>query len=86
MHNPILRTVAVTASWKPLTPVPLVGTVDISAPPANSGNVEFAADDGGETFFIPGETHTFKRLDLSGLRIRGTPGDQVTIIGGTWPE
>ena len=31
-----------------------------------------------------GEFHQFQRIDLARLSVRGTPGDAVTVIGGTW--
>jgi len=83
-NNLILRKIEVTPEWKPLSPVPLVGTVDVSTPPSNSGPVFFRAGPGEEAFQIPGEAHAFVRVDLSTITVSGQSGDVVTLIGGSW--
>lgn len=83
-NNLILRRVEVGDDWRPLSDVPLVATVDISTPPTNAGPVFFRAGVAEESFFIGGETHTWRNADLSTVEVRGQPGDIVTIIGGTW--
>lgn len=83
-NNVIMRTVEVTAEYTPLSTVPLVGTVDVSTPPSNSGPVDFRTGMGEESFFQPGEYHRFERIPVHELSVKGTPGDKVTIIGGTW--
>ena len=83
-HNLILRRIEVTPEWKPLSSVPLVGTVDISTPPSNAGPVFIRAGAGEESFSIPGEAHSWKGVDLSQVEVTGQTGDMVTIIGGTW--
>ncbi len=80
----ILRTVEVTEEWRPLSPEPLVGTVDVSTPPTNSGPVFFKAGVGEEAWFLPGEFHAFQRIPIHSVFVKGTAGDMVTIIGGTW--
>ncbi len=84
MHNLIQRRIAVTPDWQPLTAESLVASVDLSCPPMNAGVVFFHGDDGSEVPWIPGEWHQFAHVDLGAIRIRGTPGDAVTVIGGTW--
>lgn len=83
-NSVIMRTVEVTTDYKPLSATPLVGTVDISTPPANSGPVFFKANENEEVEFIPGQYHHFVRIPIHELFVKGTPGDIVTIIGGTW--
>jgi len=83
-NNLILRRIDVTPEWKPLSPVSLVGTVDVSTPPSNSGPVFFRAGPGEEVFQIPGEAHSLVRVDLADISVSGQSGDIVTLIGGTW--
>jgi hypothetical protein len=80
----IMRTVEVTDEYAPLSPVPLIGTVNISALPTNSGPVFFKAGENEEAWFMPGEYHQFIRIPIHSISIKGTAGDMVTIIGGTW--
>ncbi len=84
-NNLILRSIDVTAEWKPLSPVPLVGTVDVSAPPTNAGPVCVRAGSGEEAFLLPGEYHAWVRVALDAVEARSdTPGDRLTLVGGTW--
>ena len=82
-NNLILRTVEVTTNYTPLSTKPLVGTVDVSTPPNNSGPVFFKAGATEEAWFLPGEFHCFARAPIHEILVKGTPGDTVTIIGGT---
>jgi hypothetical protein len=84
MNNVIMRSVAVTSTYQPLVAQPLVGSVTVSAPPDNGGPVYFEGDNGFDVPWVAGEWHEFVRIDLSRLRVKGTPGDSVTIVGGTW--
>ena len=80
----IMRTVEVTDEYAPLSPDALVGTVTVSSPPTNSGSVYFKAGESGETWFIPGEYHQFVRVPIHTIFVKGTAGDVITVIGGTW--
>lgn len=86
MHNVILRTITVTSAWQPLSATPLVGSVTISTPPTNAATVLFRSinEPEHETFFVTGEWHCVRRVDLSTIQVKGTAGDKVTLIGGTW--
>ena len=84
MNNVIMRTLTVTGDYQPLTTASLIGSVTISCPPTNLGNVVFKGDDGGEVPWIAGEWHEFQSIDLSSIQVRGQIGDAVTVIGGTW--
>ena len=84
-NNLILRRIEVTEEWKPLSPVPLVGTVDVSAPPTNSGPVFIRAGVDEEAYLIPAEFHCFQRVALDQVEVRSdTPGNELTLIGGSW--
>lgn len=84
MNNVILRKITVTASYQPLVSSSLVGSVTISAPPTNAAIVLFKGDDGSDVPFAPGEWHTFRSIDLAAVQVKGTPGDVITLVGGTW--
>ena len=85
MNNVIMRKVVVGANYTPLTSKSIeIGSVDVSTPPTNSGTVFFKGDDGNDVPWTQGEYHTLKSINLADLRVKGTPGDVVTIIGGTW--
>jgi len=83
-NNSITDTVTVAADYAPLSASSLVMTVDISCPPGNVGNVTFRDAAGNEAEWVPGEWHNFQSVDLAELQIKGTAGDKVTIVGGTW--
>ena len=84
MNNVIMFSVVLSAEYRPLAERPLVATVDVSAPPGNTGPVFFLGLEGAEVRWVAGEWHSLVRVDLSTIRVKGTPGDVVTVIGGTW--
>jgi hypothetical protein len=84
MNNIVMRKVTVTASYQPLASGSLVASVSISTPPTNAGNVLFKGDDGADVPWVPGEWHEFRSIDLSAVLVKGTVGDVVTVVGGTW--
>jgi hypothetical protein len=84
MNNFIMRKFTVSASYQPLASSRLVASVTISCPPGNVGNVNFKGDDGTDVPWIPGEWHDFQRINLAEVQVKGTAGDTVTVVGGTW--
>ena len=84
MNNIVQRRIVLDGSWQALAAAPLIATVDISCLPSNTGPVSFQGDDGSEVPWIPGEWHQFVSVDLAAIRVRGTIGDALTVIGGTW--
>jgi len=84
MHNVVMRKITVTGSYEPLVSASLVASVTISTPPTNAGNVLFKGDDGSDVPWGPGEWHEFRSIDLAGIQVKGTPGDVVSVVGGTW--
>lgn len=84
MNNVIIRTFSVSASFQPLSSTKLVGSVTISCPPSNATNVTFKADSGADVPWVPGEWHDFVSVNLAEIQVKGTAGDVVTIVGGTW--
>jgi len=85
MHNVLMRKVVVTAVYQPLSAKSReVVSVEVSTPPTNTGPVYFRGDDGTDVPWVPGEYHAFLRINLADLQVKGTPGDVVTLVGGTW--
>jgi len=84
MNNVIQRKVVVDAAYQPLASAVLVASVTVSTLPTNAGTVYFKGDDGSDVPWVPGTWHTFRRVDLAQIQVKGTAGDVVTIIGGTW--
>jgi len=84
MNNVIMRKLVLTADYQPLAAERVVGSFTISAPPGNAGNVVFQGDQGADVPWVPGEWHEFNRVNLTEVQVKGTPGDIVTVVGGTW--
>ncbi|MFB3894444.1 MAG: hypothetical protein ACE15C_20780 [Phycisphaerae bacterium] len=84
MNNFVMRKINVTGSYQPLVSATLVASVSISALPTNSGPVYFRGDDGLDVPWLPGEWHEFQAVNLAEIRVKGTVGDAVTVVGGTW--
>ncbi len=84
MNNVIMRKIDVTDSYLAFSVSSLVASVTISTPSGNIADVTFKTPEGYEVPWSPGEWHEFKSIDLSEIQVKGTVGDTVTIIGGTW--
>jgi hypothetical protein len=84
MNNTIMRKIDVTDSYLPLVGESLVGSVTISCLPTNAGDVLFKGDDESDVPWKPGQWIDFRKVDLAAIECKGTPGDVVTAIGGTW--
>lgn len=84
MNNVIMRKIVVTAAYQPLVAARLVGSVTITCAPDNAGQVNFQGDDGSDVPWAAGEFHSFRSVDLSTVKVKGTAGDVVTVVGGSW--
>lgn len=84
MNNVILRTIVLTGQYQPLCAERLVASATVSVPPESQGTAYFRGDDGSDVPWVPGEWHTLHSVDLSAIFVKGTPGDIVTVVGGTW--
>lgn len=81
----VIRKATVGAAFAPLvSEAHLIASVEIACLPGNAGPITFLGDDGSEVAWVPGEYHEFKSVDLSKISVKGTPGDALNIIGGTW--
>jgi len=84
MNNVLMRKVNVTAGYQPLASAETVVTVTISCPPTNAAVVYLKGDDGADVPCVPGEWHTLVGVNLSDIQVKGTVGDYVTVVGGSW--
>lgn len=85
MNNIVQRLIAVTGEWQSASSLrEEVASVDVLALPTNAGPVEFLGDQEQPVPWQPGEWHTFPRINLADLKVRGQLGDRVTVVGGTW--
>ena len=84
MNNVLMRKVDVTGAYEPLVAERTVVSVTVSCPPTNAQVVYFKGDDGSDVPWLPGEWHEFRHVDLAAIEVKGTPGDTVTLVGGTW--
>lgn len=84
MNNVVMRRIAVTADYQPLSNRKLVSSVTLACPPTNKKTVYFRGDDGSDVPWVPGEWHDFWSVNLNEIVVKGTPDDVVTVIGGTW--
>ena len=83
-NNIVMRKVVLTGQYQRLSAQSVIASVTITCPPSNQGAALFKGDDGSDVPFVAGEYHKFNGIDLSSLQVKGTPGDVVTIVGGSW--
>jgi len=84
MNNVVMRKIVLTSNYQALSAVSLVASVSISTPPTNAAVAYFKGDDGSDVPWQPAEWHEFRSVDLAAIQVKGTPGDIVTLVGGTW--
>ncbi|MCL2645612.1 MAG: hypothetical protein FWD61_01240 [Phycisphaerales bacterium] len=77
--------VDLSGEYQPLSKQSLVASVDINVPPSNVGPVFFRGTDGKDVPWshLAAEWHRCVCVDLSEIFVKGTPGDVVTVVGGT---
>lgn len=84
MNRVMMRSVTVGTAYGPLVAQRLIGSVTIRARATNTADVFFLGDDGSDVPWAPGTAHEFQSVDLGQIQVKGTAGDVVTIVGGTW--
>lgn len=84
MNNVIMRKLVLTTAYQPLAAARVIGSFVISAPPSNADDAIFLGDEGEDVPWVPGEWHEVNRVNLAEVQVKGTPGDIVTVVGGTW--
>lgn len=80
-RNLVLRTITLTASYVPLSDAVLVADFVVTALDTNAGPCFFAGEDGSDVKVAVNNWFEFRGVDLAQLRMKGTAGDKVTIIG-----
>ncbi|MCL2645435.1 MAG: hypothetical protein FWD61_00350 [Phycisphaerales bacterium] len=84
MKNFVMLRVDLSAEYQPLSAQPLVASVDINVSPTNTGPVFFRGTDGKDVPWTSlGEWHHLPCVNLAEIFVKGTPGDVVTVVGGT---
>ena len=84
MNNAIMRHVDLTGSYVAMASSVVVGSVTISSPLSNGAVAYLKGDTGDDVEIHPGEWFQFESIDLAEMQAKGTPGDFLTVIGGTW--
>lgn len=84
MNNIVMKVINCNGGVQALSTTPLVASVTVSCPPTNGGTVQFMVEGGNWVPWQPGEWHEFESVNLAELKLSGTPGDIVTVVGGTW--
>jgi len=84
MNNTYFAKVDLGAAYVALATTPTVLTVTVSALPTNAAVAYLRNAAGQEVPLQPGEWHTLVGVDLADLQVKGTVGDSVTLIGGSW--
>jgi hypothetical protein len=84
MNNTIIKSISVTGTYAPLSSTRLVGSVVVECPSTNAAVVYFQGDGDADVAVAAGSSYVFLAIDLSQFEVKGTPGDVVNVIGGTW--
>jgi hypothetical protein len=84
MNNTIIRSINVTDTYAPLSATQLIGSVVVECPSTNAAAVYFQGDDDSDVAVEPGSSYVFLSVDLNQFHVKGTDGDVVNVIGGTW--
>ncbi len=84
MNNSILIEKIVTAEWQRLSDAKLVASGELMTPPSNAADVEMKGSNDAAVHFKPGQSNPMKSIDLNEIQFKGTAGDKVVFVGGTW--
>jgi len=84
MNNSIFIEKDVTASFQELTDADLVASGELMTPPSNAADVEVKGSNGSVVHFKPGQSNPFRSINLAEVQFKGTVGDKIVFVGGTW--
>ena len=84
MNNIIARKIDLTADFSPLATKRTIATITITSPLSNSDVIYLRGDTAQEVPLSPGEHHTLRRVNLADIQVKGSVGDILTLVGGTW--
>jgi len=82
MNSLIGRKITITTAWQALSANNEIVSGTITAPSTNTGNVSLEGDLGDEIPLEPGEWHELPLINLANIRVKGTSGDIITVVGG----
>ena len=78
------KKIVLTAVYARVSDVAMVVSAIITCPSTNAGPVYIKGDDAADVPMAPGDWYPIKHVDLNELEVKGTVGDVLTVIGGTW--
>lgn len=81
--NTYIRARPVAAGYQSLGPAGTVLSFVLECPETNTSTVYLQGIDGVDVPLGPGAWYQFWSVDLSSIRFKGTPPDQVIIVGQT---
>ena len=84
MNNTYFASIVLAADYRALAAARTVLTVTVSALPGNAAPAYLKNGAGQEVPLLPGEWHTLVQVNLADLQVKGTVGDCVTVVGGSW--
>ena len=84
MNNSILIEKDVTATFQKLSDTELVASGELMTPPSNAADVEVKGSNASVVHFKPGQSNAFRSIDLAEIQFKGTVGDKIVFVGGTW--
>jgi hypothetical protein len=80
----VQRTVTLTAEYQKLSATSLVVSGELLCTLDNAGDVTVKSAEGVELAWKAGEYHELVSVDLSTIEVKGTVGDKIRFVGGTW--
>ena len=86
MNNSILIEKDVTTSWGKLSDTDLVASGELMTPPSNGNDVEVKGSNDAAVHFKPGQSNPMKSINLKEIQFKGTAGDKIVFVGGTWSD
>ena len=80
----IIRQASLTSEYAPVSETSEVCFVTLSAPATNQHTANVLGDDGAtDVPMSPGQQFPLHAVDLADIRLKGTAGDVITIIGSS---
>jgi len=85
MNNVVFRAITLTNDYQPLTSRPSeVLTVTVHIPSGNKKDAVFLGEGATEVSWEKGTQFELRKVNLAEIQVKGKPGDQVILVGGTW--
>jgi hypothetical protein len=74
--------IGLTAAYTPITATTTLFKGTLTAPDNNAATAYLLSSDGHTDIPIPaGKFHEYSAVDLATIRVKGTPGDTLTLVG-----